>query len=131
MGSRLQSMTPRDRLLSIGLLALAVMFWAVTGLLLLTRSPEGDIGIQMLGAVLLGVAFGVTAMPLLWLAVFARHRRIAYRGDWTRAGRRGAWIGLVVALLVALRTQQAFSLPIAIFVAVMVLFVEVSLSVER
>jgi hypothetical protein len=124
-------MTPRDRLLSIGLLALAVMFWAVTGLLLLTRSPEGDIGIQMLGAVLLGVAFGVTAMPLLWLAVFARHRRIAYRGDWTRAGRRGAWIGLVVALLVALRTQQAFSLPIAIFVAVMVLFVEVSLSVER
>jgi hypothetical protein len=124
-------MTPRDRVLSLGLFALAVVCWALTGLLFLTRSPEGDTGIQMLGAVLLGVAFGVTAVPLLWLAVFARHRRIAYRGDWTRAGRRGAWIGLVLALVVALRTQQAFSLPIAIFVAVMVLFVEVSLSVER
>lgn len=111
--------------------ALAAVCWALTGWLLLTRSPEGDTGIQMLGAVLLGIAFGVTAVPLLWLAVFARHRRIAYRGDWTRAARRGAWIGLVLALVVALRTQQAFSLPIAIFVAVMVLFVEVSLSVER
>ena len=124
-------MTPRDRLLSVGLLALAAACWTLSGLLLVTRSPEGDTGIQMLGAVLLGVASGVTSMPLLWLAVFARHRRIAYRGDWTRAGRRGAWIGLLVALLVALRTQQALSAPIAIFVAVMVLFVEVSLSVER
>jgi uncharacterized membrane protein YjjP (DUF1212 family) len=70
-------------------------------------------------------------VPLFWLAVFARHRRIAYRGDWTRAVRRGLWVGLVVAFLVALRVQGAFSLPIAAFVIVLVAFLELTLSVER
>ena len=36
--------------------------------------------------------------PLCWLVVFARHRRIAYQGDWARAARRGGWIGLFVAV---------------------------------
>ncbi len=61
----------------------------------------------------------------------ADHRRIAYQGDWTRAVRRGAWVALVVGLLVALRTQHAFSAPVALFVVVMVVFVEASLTVQR
>ena len=51
------------------------------------------------GALLIGLAVGLTMVPLFWLAVFARHRRIAYRGDWTRAIRRGGWVAIVVGRL--------------------------------
>jgi hypothetical protein len=79
----------------------------------------------------MGIAVGLTTLPLFWLAAFARHRRIAYRGDWLRATRRGAWVGVVVALMVALRVEGAFSLPIAVFVVVLVVFLELTLTVER
>ena len=49
------------------------------------------------GALAIGLAVGLTAIPLCWLVVFARHRRIAYQGDWARAARRGGWVGLFVA----------------------------------
>ena len=67
--------------------------------------PDDRPAAGYLGAVCIGLAFGLTAMPLFWLAVFARHRRIAYRGDWPRAIRRGAWVALVTALFVVLRLQ--------------------------
>ena len=51
-----------------------------------------------IGALLIGLAVGVTAVPLCWLIVFARHRRIAYQGDWFRATRRGGWVGLFFAV---------------------------------
>jgi hypothetical protein len=121
----------RDRLAAVVLIVLALAGWAAVGLLITTRSPVGDVGIQLAGAALIGLACGVSAVPLAWLAACGRHRRIAYLGDWRRAARRGAWVGLVVALLVALRTQHAFSIPIALFVIVMVTFVEVSLTVDR
>jgi hypothetical protein len=73
----------------------------------------------------------MTAVPFFWLAAFARHRRIAFRGDWSRAIRRGAWVAMVVAILVALRIQGVLSLPIAIFVAALVVLAEMILSAER
>jgi uncharacterized protein YqgC (DUF456 family) len=79
----------------------------------------------------MGTAVGLTATPLFWLAIFARHRRIAYRGDWLRAGRRGLWVGLVVGLFVELRVLGVFSIPIALFVVVLVVFAELTLSFER
>ncbi len=124
-------MEHRDRVAATALIALALACWSAVGIVLMRVSPLGQAGVQLAGAGLIGLACGVTAVPLAWLAVFGRHRRIAYRGDWMRAARRGAWVALVVALLVALRTQHAFSMPIALFVVVMVAFVEVSLSVQR
>ncbi len=124
-------MEDRDRTVAIALIVLAVVCWAGVGALLTRVSPLGRVEVQLVGAALIGLACGVSAVPLAWLAAFGRHRRVAYHGDWTRAARRGLWVALVVALLVALRTQQAFSLPVALFVVVMVLFVEVSLSVGR
>ncbi len=124
-------MEDRDRTVAIALIVLAVGCWAGVGVLVTRVSPVGQVEVQLTGAALIGLACGVTAVPLAWLAAFGRHRRVAYRGDWTRAARRGLWVALVVALLVALRTQQAFSMPIALFVVVMVVFVEVSLSVGR
>jgi hypothetical protein len=84
-----------------------------------------------LGAIAIGAAIGLTIVPLLWLVVFSRHARIAYRGDWARAFRRGAWVAFVVALFVLLRVENAFSLPIALFVLVIVGVAEATLSVDR
>ncbi len=124
-------METRDRLANLGVLAGAVAAWAVVALLVLNRDPTQDPVAGVLGAVAMGMAVGLSATPLFWLAAFALHRRIAYRGDWLRAGRRGLWTGLVVGLFVELRVLGVFSLPIAIFIVVLVLFAEITLTVER
>ena len=46
-------------------------------------------------------------------SAIARQRRIAYRGDWLRAIRRGAWVGVLVAIFVVMRLNGIFQLPIA------------------
>jgi len=121
----------RDRLVNLGVLAAAVAAWGVVALVVLNRDPIEDPVAGLLGAIVIGIAVGLTVAPLAWLAVFARHGRIAYRGDWLRAGRRGLWAGLAVGLLVELRVLDVFSVPIALFVVVLVLFAELSLSIER
>ena len=63
--------------------------------------------------------------------MFGRHRRIAYQGDWVRAGRRGGWLGLFVTVLVILRLVDAFQLPILLFLAAIFVVAEVTLSAER
>lgn len=124
-------METRDRLANLGILGAALVAWAVVALLVLNRDPREDAVAGLLGAMAMGSAVGLTATPLFWLAAFARHRRIAYRGDWLRAGRRGLWTGLVVGLFVELRVLGVFSVPIALFIVVLVVFAELTLSVER
>ncbi|HEY3523138.1 MAG TPA: hypothetical protein VGK63_05510 [Candidatus Limnocylindrales bacterium] len=124
-------MEARDRLANLGLFAAATVAWVLVGLVVTTRDPKLDPAAGIVGAVLIGVALGMTTIPLFWLAVFGRHRRIAYRGDWVRAARRGGWVMVVAAVLVALRLQGAFQLPIALFIVAMVLVAETTLSVER
>ena len=124
-------METRDRLANLGILGAALVAWAVVALLVLNRDPREDPVAGVLGAVAMGAAVGLTSMPLFWLAAFARHGRIAYRGDWLRAGRRGLWVGIVVGILVELRILGVFSLPIALFIVVLVLFAELTLSIER
>ena len=124
-------MESRDRLLNLGILVAAAAAWAVVALVVLNRDPLEDPVAGLLGAVAMGTAVGLSAIPLFWLAVFARHGRIAYRGDWLRATRRGLWLGLVVGLFVELRVVGVFSLPIALFIIVLVLFAELTLSIER
>jgi hypothetical protein len=121
----------RDRLTNLAIFGAAAVAWVLVGIVVTSRDPRVDPVAGLVGAGLMGLAVGLTTVPLFWLAVFARHRRIAYRGDWLRACRRGLWVGLIVALLVALRVQGAFSLPIAAFVIVLVAFLELTLSVER
>ena len=124
-------MEARDRLANLGVFAAAAASWALVGLLVLTRDPRADPAAGIVGAALMGLASGLTTVPLFWLAAFGRHRRIAYRGDWFRAARRGLWVGLIVGLFVALRLQAILSLPIAVFVVVLVVFAELTLSIER
>jgi hypothetical protein len=129
--TRLVAVEPRDRLLNLLLLGAAVVAWGLVGVVVLNYSPHEDPSVQLLGAALIGMAAGLTAAPLLWLATFARHRRIAYRGDWFKAARRGLWVGALATLYVVLRAQGAFSAPLLLFVAALVVIVELSLSVER
>ncbi len=124
-------METRDRLANVGILGLALVAWGVVVLLVLNRDPREDPVAGLLGAIAMGTAVGLMATPLFWLAAFAGHRRIAYRGDWLRAGRRGLWAGLVVGLLVELRVLAVFSIPIALFIVVLVVFAELTLSIER
>ena len=124
-------MESRDRLGNLGLFAAAALVWILVGLVVTSRDPLLDPTAGFIGAVLIGLAFALTVVPLFWLAVFGRHGRIAYRGDWVRAIRRGGWVGVVVALFVALRLQGALQLPIALFVLAMVTIAEATLSAER
>src|SRR5215213_4152917 len=124
-------MVRRDRRANLGAFALAAAAWIAVGWVVLTLDPRSDPGVGFLGGGLIGLAIGLTCVPLFWLAVFSRHRRIAYRGDWTRAIRRGGWVGIVTAVFVILRLQQSFAPPLALFILALVVLAEFVLSVER
>jgi hypothetical protein len=121
----------RDRLANLGILAAALVVWVLVWLVVTTRDPIDDRSARFVGAGLIGLAVGLTTMPLFWLVVFARHRRIAYRGDWIRAIRRGAWVGLLVTVLVLLRLEGVLVLPIVLFMLALVVVAEMTLSAER
>lgn len=124
-------METRDRIANLALLAAAAVVWILVAILVTSRDPYAEPVAGYLGALLIGLGVGLTAAPLAWLVVFARHRRIAYQGDWMRAGRRGAWLGLFVAALVLLRLVDAFQLPIVLFLAAIFVVAEITLSAER
>jgi len=124
-------MEARDRIVNLALLAAAGVAWILVGIVVTTRDPYADAMAGYVGALLIGLAIGLTAIPLCWLVVFARHRRIAYQGDWARAARRGGWIGMFVAVLVVLRLVDAFQAPIVLFLAAIFVVAELTLSAER
>ena len=124
-------MVARDRLINLALFAAAAVVWLLVGLVVTTRDPRVDPGAGFVGAALIGLALGLTTAPLFWLIAFARQRRIAYRGDWIRAIRRGGWVAIVVAVLVVLRLQDLFQVPIALFIMAVVALAEGLLSAQR
>jgi len=124
-------MEPRDRAANLGLLAAAAVAWLMVAVLVTTRDPYLDPTAGYAGSLLIGLAVGISAIPLFWLAVFARHRRIAYQGDWFRAARRGGWLGLLVSVVVVLRLVDAFQIAIVLFLAAIFTVAEITLSAER
>jgi hypothetical protein len=124
-------MDARDRTANLALFAAAAVVWLLVGLVVTTRDPLVDRSAGFVGAFLMGLAVALTLTPLVWLTVFGRHRQIAYRGDWLRAIRRSAWVGIVVAVLVVLRLQGLLELPIATFMIALVVVAEATLSAER
>ena len=129
--ARLGPMELRDRTMNLALLAASGVAWIGVALIVTTRDPYAEPSAGYLGAVAIGIAVGLLAVPLCWLVVFARHRRIAYQGDWSRAARRGAWLGLFAAILVVLRLVDAFQVPIVLFLAAIFIVAEIALSAER
>jgi ABC-type Fe3+-siderophore transport system permease subunit len=118
----------RNRRVALALLGAAGIAWAVVLTLGMTIDPLADPGAGFIGAIALGVATGLTAAPLIWLITFARHRRIAYRGDWLRATRRGAWVGILVAVFVVMRINGIFQPQIGLFLVALVLVAEITLT---
>ena len=121
-------MEARDRRLSLLLFGGAVVAWLIVGAIGLLLDPRENPSAGFAGAAALGAACGLTAAPLFWLGAFARHRRIAYRGDWFRAARRGAWVGVVVAVFVVMRLNGIFQPPIGLFLVALALVAEITLS---
>jgi len=117
-----------QRRITITLLALAGVAWLVVALVGVTVDPLADPNAGFIGALVLGAATALTAAPLFWLVSYARHRRIAYRGDWLRAARRGAWVGILVAIFVVMRINGVLQPPIALFLAALALVAEVTLT---
>lgn len=124
-------MERQDRLANLGIFAAAAVVWVLVAVVVTTRDPVEDPVAGFLGAGLIGLAFALTTIPIWWLGVFSRHRAISYQGDWARAARRGSWVGLIVAVLIVLRLQDALELPIALFIMVLVVVAEATLSTER
>ena len=131
VAARLAAMELRDRLVNLGLFGAAAVAWGVVIVVLTTRDPLLDREAGLVGAAAIGIAAGLTTMPLFWLGAFARNHRVAYRGEWVRAIRRGGWLGVIGAFFVALRVEGAFQLPIALFVLAMVFIAEATLSSDR
>ena len=73
---------------------------------------------------LAGLAVALTTTPFAFLAEFIVRRRIAYRGGWGRAIRRGVLCGAIVGALAALRVGGALTVPVAIFVVLLAALVE-------
>lgn len=121
-------MEPRDRRLSLVLFGVAAVAWAVVAAVALLVDPLSSPTGGFAGAGALGAAMGVTTAPLFWLAAFTRNRRIAYRGDWTRAIRRGAWVGVLVALFVVMRLNGIFQPQIGLFLIALALVAEITLT---
>jgi hypothetical protein len=124
-------MEERDRRANLVLVGAAGLAWLGVAAVLVTLDPRADPAVRYGGAALIGIAAGLTSAPLAWLAVFARQRRIAFRGDWLRAGRRAAWVGGVVGLLVLLRVEGLFQPQIGLFIAALAVIAELTLSARR
>jgi len=57
-----------------------------------------------------GVVVALTVTALAFGAEYAARRRIAFRGAWGRAARRGCLVGLAMAALAGLRVVDALNL---------------------
>jgi hypothetical protein len=120
----------RDRLIAITLLVLAVIAWLALLVVMSTvypDRPEVRVGV----AAGVGVALGVTAIPLAWLAAYDRRGRLTRSGDWIRAARRGTLLGALAAFLAVLQVTETGSVIIAGFAVLLVVFVEATLSYRR
>jgi len=124
-------MEARDRRTNLVLFGASIAAWLVVAGIVLTLDPIEVPMAGYAGALAMAVAVGLTTVPLFWLAAFARGRGIAFRGAWARASRRGAWVGLVVGILVVLRLQDLFQPQLVLFIVAMVLVAESTLSMER
>jgi hypothetical protein len=115
----------RDRSITLALVVAALIAWFCVILVFLTLSPEGDAGVQLLGAIALGVAVALTAWPLLWAM------RRGAPGSLVSSGRRAGLAGLVTSILVVLRVLDAVSVPVVLFLVIGAVMVELALTLRR
>ncbi len=121
----------RDRRAHLAFFGAAIVAWIAVGVIVLTQDPLLVPAAGYAGAAVMGLAVGLSTIPLFWLVPFARQQRIAFRGAWTRAIRRGIWVALIVLIIVVLRLQALFQPQLAFFIIAMILVAETTLSMQR
>lgn len=124
-GATLRPVSARERTITLILVTSAIVAWFVVALIFATISPAGNAGAQLLGALALGTAVGLTLWPLLWSA------RRSHAGALVAAGRRSALVGLVVSILVVLRAIDVVTLPVVVFLIVGAALVEIAFTLRR
>jgi hypothetical protein len=130
LAARLGPVAVRDRTTSLILVLVAFGAWIVVALVFTNLSPVGNAGTQLLGALALGAAVGLTTWPLLWSATRRGDDEDVGAGLAT-AARRSLLIGLVVTILVVLRALDAVALPILLFLVISALLIEVAFTLRR
>lgn len=125
-------MSGRNRFAALGLVLLAVLAAVVmlvaAGSLCPGTIPGAscpDAGRNRAIVIFLGASTAALAVtPFAFLTEFVLRRRIAYRGAWQRAGRRGLLAGVALASLAGLRLGGALSVSVALFVLILAGLVE-------
>ena len=85
------------------------------------RDSCPDAGLHRSIVITLGsISAALLVTPFAFLAEILMRRRIVYRGAWGRAARRGLLVGGLLAALAALRLGGALSVPVALFLLVVV-----------
>jgi hypothetical protein len=122
----------RHRLVALGLVVLGLL-GGVALVAFAARACPGELPGQLCPEMtinrvvvvsLAGLSVGLLVTPLLFLAEFLMSRRIAYRGAWGRAVRRGLLAAGIVVALAGLKLGGALSVAGAIFVVVLAALVE-------
>lgn len=103
----------------------AIAAWFVVAVVFTMVSPIADAGAQLLGALALGTAVGLTLWPLLWSASRST------LGSLVTSARRSGLSGLVITILVVLRAIDVVVLPAVIFLVVGAILVEVAFTLRR
>lgn len=124
-GATLGAVSATERTITTIMVIAAIVAWLVVAGLFTLVSPVASAAVQLSGAIALGVATGLTLLPLFW----SPNRR--KDGALVAAGRRSALAGLVVTILVVLRAIDVVALPVLIFIVVGAVLVEVAVSLRR
>jgi hypothetical protein len=114
----------------LALVSAAVAAWIVLAAIFTNLSPDGDAGAQLLGALALGAAVGLTTWPLFWSTGRSTDGE-GRPGGLATAARRAGLVGLVISILVVLRALDAVALPVLLFLVITVVLVEVAFTLRR
>ena len=89
-------MAAKDRLFNCLLIGAALVAWIVVAEIVTTTYPRQNASTGLVGAGFIGLACGLTTVPLFWLVPFARHRRIALRRAVGLVRERRVWLRVVL-----------------------------------
>lgn len=121
----LRPVSARERTITTALVIAAIAAWFLVAAVFTLVSPVGDAGAQLLGAIALGSAVGLTLWPLLWSASRSRP------GALIVAGRRSGLAGFVVASVVVLRAIDVDVTGVLAFLVIGAVLVEIAFTMRR
>lgn len=124
-GATLRPVSATERSITTAMVIAAIVAWLVVAGVFTLVSPVGSASAQLLGAIVLGAAVGLTLWPLLWSSTRSAP------GALTTSARRSGLAGLVVSIVVVLRVIDVVVLPVVLFLVIGAVLVEVAFSLRR